>query len=87
MQTPSANIENHGMLYGEYEIKQKTLKKDQQRTSSDVERRNLIGQWPGSNSSVRKLLQLIYRGSIYREEPPTKKKKKKKIANEILPRI
>ena len=42
---------------------------------------NLIGQWPGSNSSVRKQLLLIYKDYIYWR----KEKKKRKAAKKRLP--
>ena len=41
------------------------LMSGQQQVSPDAEQKNPTGQWLGSNSSVRKLLLLIYKGDIY----------------------
>ena len=46
------------------EAKQMSQIVDQQ-ASFDVGLRNLISQWPGSYSSARKLLLLIYKGGVY----------------------
>ena len=40
-------------------------KTGQHHTLRDAEQKNLIGQQPESNSSSRKLLLFIYKGSIY----------------------
>ena len=51
--------------HGGCQVKLIEPKLGQQHTSPDAgEKKNLIGQWPGSNSSVKKLLLLIFKVSI-----------------------
>ena len=45
----------------------------QQCTSPDARQRNLISQWSGSNSSVRKILLLKSVTPIYEEQTATKR--------------
>ena len=48
-------------------------KMDQQRAQPDTRRKNIIGQQPGANSWVRKLLLLIEKSDVIDDEKePTK---------------
>ena len=64
---------SHGMQHGGCEVKQMNLKSGQWCTSPNAKQKNIIGQQPGSNGSVIKLLQLIYKGCVYWWEKSTPK--------------
>ena len=59
------STENHRMQHSGCEASQKNPKAGQQHTSPNAGQKNLIGQQPGSNSSIRKLLLLINKGGVY----------------------
>ena len=60
------NIGNHWKQHGGCEVWRINLASGQRHASPDAEWTNPIGQWPGSNSSTRKLLLLIFKGGVYR---------------------
>ena len=59
------SIGNHEMQHGGCEARRMNSKVNQQHSSPNNEWRNFIGQLLGSNSLVKKLLLLIYKGGIY----------------------
>ena len=56
---------SYGKQHGRCEARQMNPNMSQQHASPDAGHKNLIVQQPGSNSSVWKLLVLIYQGGVY----------------------
>ena len=54
-----------GKQYGGFEIRRMNPKLGQRWASPYAERKNLVGQRPESNSSVRKLLLIIDKSGVY----------------------
>ena len=52
------------MEYKECKVRRKILRLAQPNVSRDTEPKNLLSQWPASNSSVSYLLQLISQAGV-----------------------
>ena len=63
--TQAYNNGNQGMLHSGCEPMWKNQKMAQRRTSQEAGRKNITGQRSGSNSSIRKLLLLIFKCGVY----------------------
>ena len=58
------NLRSYWTLHGECEVRWVNPTSGQWYASSDVGKKNPTSQQPGSNSSVRKLILLIYKGGV-----------------------